>query len=46
MSGIIDKSLIEAMQKNKSGDKEITRNEFRKNLKARVDATSLGCSSG
>ncbi len=38
MSGIIDLSLIEAMQNNKSGDKEIIRNEFRKNLKARVDA--------
>ena len=38
MSGIIDLSLIEAMQNNKSDDKEITRNEFRKNLKARVDA--------
>ncbi|MCU0414089.1 MAG: S8 family serine peptidase [Ignavibacteriaceae bacterium] len=38
MSGIVDKSLIEAMQKNNSGDQEITRNEFRKNLKARVDA--------
>ena len=38
MSGIIDKSLIEAMQKNKTGDKEITRNEFKKNLKAKVDA--------
>jgi subtilisin family serine protease len=38
MSGIIDKSLIEAMQKNKTDDKEITRNEFKKNLKTRVDA--------
>ncbi len=37
MSGIIDKSLIEAMQKNKTGDKEITRNEFKNNLKAKVD---------
>lgn len=38
MSGIIDKSLIEAMQKNNSGDQELTRKEFRNNLKARVDA--------
>jgi subtilisin family serine protease len=38
MSGIIDNSLIEAMQKNKTGDKEITRNEFKKILKTRVDA--------
>jgi hypothetical protein len=37
MSGIVDLSLIEALQNNKKGDKDITRNEFRKNLKARVD---------
>jgi subtilisin family serine protease len=37
MSGIIDKSLIEAMQKDKSGDKEFTRNEFKNILKTRVD---------
>ena len=38
MSGIIDLSLIEALQINESGDKEITRDLFNKNLKARVDA--------
>ena len=38
MSGIIDISLIKALQNNKSGDEEITRNLFRKNLKVRVDA--------
>lgn len=38
MSGIVDLSIIEALQNNKSGDEEITRTEFKKNLKARVDA--------
>jgi subtilisin family serine protease len=38
MSGIIDLSLIEALQNNESSDEEITRNLFNKNLKARVDA--------
>jgi len=37
MSGIVDISIIEALQNNKSGDKEITRTEFNKNLKDRVD---------
>jgi subtilisin family serine protease len=37
MSGIIDLSLIEALQNNESGDEEITRNLFNKNLKNRVD---------
>jgi subtilisin family serine protease len=37
MSGIIDISIIEALQNNKSGDEEITRTEFKQNLKARVD---------
>lgn len=37
MSGIIDKSLIEAMQKNNIGDKEITRTEFKNSFKAKVD---------
>ncbi len=37
MSGIVDISIIEALQNNKSGDEEITRTEFKKNLKARVD---------
>jgi len=38
MSGIIDLSLIEALQNNENGDEEITQNLFKKNLKARVDA--------
>jgi len=38
MSGIIDLSLIEALQNNESGGEEITRDLFNKNLKARVDA--------
>lgn len=38
MSGIIDLSLIEALQNNESGDEEITRDLFNNNLKARVDA--------
>ena len=38
MSGIIDLSLIEALQINESGDEEITRDLFNKNLKTRVDA--------
>ena len=37
MSGIVDISIIEALQNNKSGDNEITRTEFIKNLKQRVD---------
>ena len=37
MSGIVDISIIEALQNNKSGDVEITRTEFNKNLKTRVD---------
>lgn len=37
MSGIVDISIIEALQNNKSGDEEITRTEFKINLKARVD---------
>ena len=37
MSGIVDISIITAMQNNKSGDEEIIRTEFKKNLKARVD---------
>ncbi len=37
MSGIVDISIIEALQNNKSGDVEITRTEFNKNLKDRVD---------
>ena len=36
MSGIVDLSLIEAMQNNKNDDEEITRDLFNKNLKARV----------
>jgi len=38
MSGIIDLSLIKALQINESGDEKITRDLFNKNLKARVDA--------
>ncbi|RKY93020.1 MAG: hypothetical protein DRQ01_05525, partial [Ignavibacteriae bacterium] len=38
MSGIIDLSLIEALQNNESGDEEITRDLFNKNLKDRVNA--------
>ena len=37
MSGIVDISIIEALQNNKSGDEEITRTEFNKNLKGKVD---------
>ncbi len=37
MSGIVDISIIEALQNNKSGDNETTRNDFIKNLKQRVD---------
>ncbi|MCW8805978.1 MAG: hypothetical protein OQK56_05910, partial [Ignavibacteriaceae bacterium] len=33
MSGIVDISIIEALQNNKSGDNETTRSEFIKNLK-------------
>lgn len=37
MSGIVDISIIDALQNNKSGDVETTRSEFLKNLKQRVD---------
>jgi subtilisin family serine protease len=37
MSGIVDISIIEALQNNKSGDVETSRSEFIKNLKQRVD---------
>jgi len=37
MSGIIDLSLIEALQNNESGDEETTRDLFNKNLKDRVN---------
>jgi len=37
MSGMIDISLIESMQKNDSRDAEVTRELYSKNLKAKVD---------
>jgi subtilisin family serine protease len=37
MSGIVDISIIQALQNNKSGDVETSRSEFIKNLKQRVD---------
>lgn len=37
MSGMIDISIVEALQNNKSGDVELTRNLFSKNLKEKVD---------
>ena len=37
MSGMIDISIIEALQNNESGDEELTSNLFNKNLKEKVD---------